>query len=143
MAEQSGHAPASPKVEPLQEWSPVVRVIGVVREWPRAYSAQTRVQNLVHKLIIVHLQVQCEIFKILKLRNNCFRRGSVGRACAIQVSKMCGAEGTTHFSHFDCAISAPRPPPDTTFAPFFFIVAFIYLFLAYLGELATTSVIPP
>ncbi len=36
--------------------------------------------------------------------------------------KACGAEDPTHFSHFCCAISAPRPPPDTIVAQFYFFI---------------------
>ncbi len=46
------------------------------------------------------------------LRKTC-REGVWGRRLRNKKAKTCGAEGPTHFSHFDCAISAPRPPPDT------------------------------
>ena len=38
-----------------------------------------------------------------------------GRDCALKVGQKCGAEGPTRFSHFDCAISAPRLPLRTQF----------------------------
>ncbi len=57
----------------------------------------------------------------MKMCKNYIRRGSGGRDCATKVRKTFRAFGPTHVSHFSCAISAPRPPPDTIIAQLYFL----------------------
>ena len=62
-------------------------------------------------VVVIHPQVQ-------SVNNKHVRKGSGDRDCAIKVRNMVGAVGPMHVSHFHCAISAPRPSPDTVVAQF-------------------------
>ncbi len=83
-----------------------------------AVLEQHRVRSGRARVVVVHPQVPCEKHNILQFRNNRVRRGSGGRDCAIQVWRMCRAEGPTHFLQFVCGISAHRPPPEKVVAKF-------------------------
>ncbi len=48
--------------------------------------------------------------QILKLHENCSRRGLGAEIAQYGCGKCVGAEGPTHFIHLYCAVSAPRPP---------------------------------
>ncbi len=66
--------------------------------------------------------------KNLKLVQNSCPEGVWGPRLRDTNKRMCGAKGPGRFSHFDCAISVPRPPPDTTFVQEYFVLSFaLYL----------------